>query len=463
MQASSIFRVVAVVILLSLILLALILLWLRPPPPPPPDDDDDDAKIQAAWTSTGVLNTGLLLSQMCPEILSSSSASSCPSAWKCIVPDISDYNALINILSTKQDYVSCFSLPTSIQKQGLAQISFGPFGGQTGDVTVGLFLDLNVLGKYIACMWPFDSGSVGRYGKNRRADALSITPQQLTTKDGYAKLIQDCKNDDKCGLYEAGCAYSGGNPAKHGYFFADGAYTPDVHTPPDGGGPPEVPKGWVFPTGGLKAFAHPKDGDPDKDRAMGEFLQTVIDSQKILGAQSDPEEWGSTESSRCADAVPFSGVSPVPETQSCGDYWSYQFVGDTLGNGYRETELDIFVPQTPGAGGEDGDDEDLGNCGTAHPQFVEDFRRSILGVYATKFCANSLPLSKKSGASPCCSLDFSERLAVMMAEKYNSSAEVARLKLPHIKAYSWECADPSGKWQPDPADPRLRLTVISSS
>lgn len=412
-----------------------------------------DATIQAAWRSRGLLSTGFTLPQMCSAFAEQQSP--CPSPSDCDVPDISDYNALINIVSTKQDYVSCFALATSLQKQGLAQLSFGPMGGQLGDVTVGLFLDMNVLGKYVACMWPMDSGSIGRYGSGRESQALAITPEQISSSKGYSQLIENCKERDQCGLYLAGCANSGGHQAQNGYFFTDQAYVPASFQPPTG--PPEVPKAWNFQNGGLQAFAHPKDDDPNRTAAMDEFLKTTVVSQQMLGAQSDPSQWN--PQSRCATARDFTGL-PVAASEACPDYWAYQFLGAKNADGYRETELDVFVPQAPGSA-ETAPGVGLG-C-RAHTQFVDDFRQAVLGVYATKYCANATPLVKdaKPGPSQCCNQKFSEQLAVLMAAKYNSSPKVKELKLPTIKAFLWDAADPAGRWQPDPKDPRLRLTVIT--
>lgn len=432
------------------------------PPTPPPPPLIDAAQLQAMWNGKGLIHSSMGIDQVCPQFKGGNKP--CIVVSQCKIPDISDYAVLNQILAEPGTGVSCFALATTLQRKGLAQITYGPYpgNGQTdsGDVTVGVFLDLSVLGPYIACMSSLDSGSVGRYGASaqqallqtnprakdrirmvkanvgnpdtRIAQAMQITPHDM--KNRYTELLDNCKKNDNCGLYLAGCAGSGGNPANNGYYFATQPYDAPTYTPPNG--PPELAKGWVYSVqNGIQLFGRDN---------LEEFVKTTAGIQKIVGAQND--ESARVRGGTCEQSTLFDGTIPVSAQQSCPDYWSYQYLA-TDGDAYRENELDVFVPQDIAA------DPSINKCIPAE-EFVRDFRKAVIGVYATPYCGNAV-YYVKDYASPCCTPDFSKRLAKAMADKYNSTPGV-----PHrIQAYYWKTDPPDGKWQPDDHD-RLQIELI---
>lgn len=390
--------------------------------------------------------------------------------------NIADYRELNNVLATTGSGVSCFSLATSLQSSRLAQIVFGPFPTGvspvdnatfiTGDTTVGIFLDIKPLRKYIACLSVLDSGSVGRYGNTsvRIPQALKITSSRLSD---YQGILDECASSDECGLMMAGCAGSqGSNPSisqqGKGYNFVENSFRVPAYSGDKGG--PWIPKGWLFldsnngTPGTAPLFA-------STVRGLESFEGTLIQTQRIVGQQSSLQE--RENNTHCQSTVMLNTFKPptlpTPDPQpsfqnSCQDYWSYQFhpnLSDwNRADGYRESEVDIFVPQTEDASPAWGP---YMHC-VPDSGFVDAFRQAVVGVYATQYCAKNVHLIDKD-ASPCCNLTRSKMIALAMAEKYNASPDAPR----KIEAWVWDVVDPAGRWSPpdDPTRGRLNITKIS--
>lgn len=440
----------------------------------------DENFLQKLWSGQGILNTSLTLQQACPGYFDSHDR--CPSSaldCKGGVVNIADYNILNNVLATTETGVSCFSLATSLQSSRLAQIVFGPFPtgvspidntAITGDTTVGIFLDIRPLRKYIACLSILDSGSEGRYGNtsDRIPQALKITSSRLS--NDYQGVLDECASSNECGLFMAGCAGSqGANPSisqqGKGYNFVKQPFKIPTYTGKEGG--PWLPKGWFFldadhGTPGTVPFFS------GTDEGLMAFENTLIQAQRIVGQQADAHE--RENNTHCQNTLMFNTFKPpklpidnpeVTYQNSCADYWSYQFKFNSkddnywnTGDGFRESEVDIFVPQTKDA------NPFWGSSMHCHPDksFVDAFRQAVVGVYATKYCAKDVQ-GTKNNASPCCTQQRSEMIAIAMADKYNASPDVPR----KIEAWSWDVVDPTGKWSPpdDPTKARLNVSKIT--
>lgn len=399
-----------------------------PPPPHPKSDYLELEDLQSMWNGNGLLNTSFVIPQMCPQYHSENCLDD---AQKCEIPDFSDFRVMNDILSGDDTGISCFALDMTLQKKGLAQVAFGPdkisWFSKPGsnEYVIGVFLDLSIMRPYIACMAPLDSGSIVRYGgRGREEEAFKITPTDM--KENYDDLVRKCRSDNECGLYMAGCANSNGNLSRDGYYFATTAYDPPIYKGDDNQS--FLPRGWSSPgPGSMSLFGQ---------KSMNEFIETTRKIQIIVGAQTDPGARG--EGGPCAEARNFTGENPVPKDQTCPDFWSYDWVGNDDAIGFRENEIDVFVPQEKGPK----------RC-NPHSEFVDDFRRAIVGVYAVPYCAKDVAFTKE-GAGRCCTSQFSKSLAKAMAHRYNDSAFA---KSKHkIYAYFWKSDAPDATWHPDDHD-----------
>lgn len=437
---------------------------------PEATNDNDDALLQKLWRGKGILNTSMTLQQACPGYFGEPGAVNCPASLAdCLggVVNIGDYGTLNNIIATADNSISCFALATSLQSSRLAQIVFGPFitgfgkynqsNKITGDTTVGIFLDIVPLQQYIGCMSLLDSASVERYGNTdvRIPHALQITSEKLS-KD-YQGVLDQCAASDECGFFMAGCGGSqGANPGASqrgkGYNFVEEPFKIPTYTGPEGG--PWIPKGWTNVdykngTPGTIPFF------PGTDKGLAAFEETLIQTQNIVGLQSNPQEWQGSDT-HCWGTVlmNFSTPPTKPSFQnSCSDHWSYQFLNpNNYANGYRENEVDIFVPQTTEATLYGPDMRCVPDEG-----FVRAFRDAVVGVYATKYCAKDVKFQDRD-ASMCCNLETSKIIALAMAEQYNATPGVPR----KINAWVWDVVDPTGRWTApvDPREGRLAVTKI---
>jgi hypothetical protein len=441
-----------------------------------------DALLQLLWQGKGLLNSSVTLQQACPGYFDPGRGKTgCPkSAADCKggVINFADYKSLNNVVATQDNGITCFALATTLQNSRLAQMVFGPFGTGdgavtkqplTGDMTVGVFLDLQPLQKYIGCLSLLDSGSVGRYGdpKIRIPQAMEITSERLSSD--YQGVLDECASSDKCGLFVAGCAGSKGkkpfaSQTGTGYNFTEDPFMPPVYKGPQGG--PWLPKGWLYldsdnGTPGTIPFF------PGTDKGLASFEQTLIKTQNIVGPQADPTQWAA--GSQCEKTVMFNTFEPPQKPiaepkptsdNTCPDYWSYQFHPNLAlwnnGDGYRENECDLFVPQDKTAQ----PDPSKGTMKCVPDQgFVDAFRSAVVGIYATNYCAKDVQWVKDQNPSECCNLDISKSIALALADKYNATPGVPR----KISAWVWDVVDPVGKWSApsDPSKGRLNVTLIT--
>lgn len=398
------------------------------------------------------------------------------------VVDLSNFHTMANIVANRNNSISCFALATTLQNSRLAQSVFGPFPGGpgaqhewiSGDMTLGVFLDVRPLQKYIACMSPLDSGSVGRYGDidMRAPQALQISSDLLS--EGIDGVVQACSEYDECGLFMAGCGGSQGksplvSQIGTGYNFVDEAYEPPTYSV----SPTEkwLPKGWLFldsvrGTPGTVSFFK------GTDKGLEAFEKTTRTVQEIVGPQSDPAQ--RQPGTQCQKTVMYNTFAPpappIPDPRAsaantCGDYWSYQYQPVPIapwnnGDGYRENEVDIFIPQDKSKSQPVPGKPNM-NC-VPDQGFIEAFREAVVGVYATRFCAKDVPATSAL-ASPCCNVEISKSLALALAKRHNSSPDAKRT----IDAWYWDVVDPVGSWAPPSSEEtstaRLNVTLITDA
>jgi hypothetical protein len=435
-------------------------------------DAPADALLQRLWKAKGLLNSSCTLQQACPGYFDPGPGKACPkSAADCKggVINFADYKSINNVIATKDNGVACFAMATSLQNSRLAQMAFGPYatgGSITGDTTIGVFLDPEPLQKYMGCLSVLDSGSVGRYGEqNRISQAMEISSERLT--NDYQGVLNDCAFYDKCGLFLAGCAGSKGkNPSisqqGSGYNYTEEVFEPPVYKSPEGD--TWLPKGWTYldstnGTPGTIPFF------PGTDKGLASFEQSLIKTQNIVGPQVDSKQW--VDGSQCGKTVMFNtfpGELPRSDPQpssanTCPDYWSYQFHPNlkpgNFGNGYRENEIDLFVPQDKTA--QPDPNKEAMKC-VPDQGFVDAWRKAVIGIYATKYCAKDVKW-QEDNSSKCCNLEISKSIALALAEKYNATPGIPR----KINAWLWDVVDPVGKWSApsDPTKGRLNVTLIT--
>lgn len=441
----------------------------------------DEPYLQDLWRGRGIINTSITLQQACPGFFGPGGGDCPKTATDCKggVIDLADYRSINNVIANHNNGVSCFALAATLQNSRLAQVAFGPFpSGQgidgpyvTGDMTIGIFLDLNIMQKYIGCLSLLDSGSLGRYGDQsvRVPQALDITSEKLT--NDYQGVIDSCATSDNCGLFMAGCGGSqgkkpSGSQAGTGYNFVSESFDPPTYTDVSTGAQ-WIPKGWLYldyanGTPGTIPFF---DGS---DQGIASFEETLIKTQNIVGPQSDAKE--RVPNTHCQQTVMFNTFAPPKKPilnpqasfeNTCADYWSYQYQPVPIqpwnnGDGYRENEVDIFVPQIKDQAQPDPFKPNM-NC-VPDQGFVDAFRDAVVGVYATRYCAKDVQFTEDK-SSDCCNFDISKSVALALAQKYNSSPSISH----KINAWAWDVEDPIGVWKApdDPTKGRLSITLIT--
>jgi hypothetical protein len=179
-----------------------------------------------------------------------------------------------------------------------------------------------------------------------------------------------------------------------------------------------------------------------------DFVKTTHDTQAVVGAQFAN---GTDDNCRTVSQWDGSGQDNLHES-SCGDYWSYQFNKTRRsGDGYRENEVDLFVPQKPGFG------SSSSNCGPSD-EFCEDWAEALLGVFYCSTCVHDVRYLKDTyTATPCCNDDFQEALVKRLCAKANAG----KLKgVRTIHGYKWSVDPIDGRWSPAEKD-GLRIQRIT--
>ena len=315
--------------------------------------------------------------------------------------DISDISNILSTLHTNGTGTSCYSIDTTYFRTDLPNYVFGPYKGL--DMTIGLILDLPKLWEYIACMFPIDSGSISRYnctcsnsGKcgNKNCEnkngscSPTINPEWIGKgQNGWNEYLNKPQSQD---LAMAGCGKMTpvcGLQEKAGNFILHNDSDAKIHN-----------KNVIFKTTSqtlLKNWAWGSGNLPYSKYQWKEW----IDATKYL-----------------YDKANFKNFVNLQQSSS--------------GDGYRENEVDIIVPNKPRADSEP--------CKVID-EFNKVWQDCIIGVFSNgkTSCSNTDIVSKSifgcNSKTCCCSAELSSNLAKSIADNFNKKLPSGKKP---IKAYN---------------------------
>ena len=344
-----------------------------------------------SYNDEGIPNGGILVSMLDTNIL-------CPNyKWKSknCLEDISQCGAMLDIsdIDTLQTRVrdtagtNCYSIDTTYLRADMPNYVFGPYEG--GDMTIGIIIDIHKIWDYIACMFPIDSGSISRYNctntctTNGSSCTPNIKPEQWIGKgaDGWNKYLQTKSSKD---IAMAGCG-------KIGYDSYSCGLTGRA-------------SGWILHT-----------DDETKSHINTEVTQNEINNEWVFTNKNKPfskYQWKSW-------------VEMTKKIYQLADTYDFtELQKDNNGDGYRENEVDIIVPN-----------KNLNN--TDNCMVTDEFRKvwmdSILGVFtnAETNCSNVEGVATDSTYgcnSPdcCCGLDINVQIVQKIVSDFNKKLPPGR-------------------------------------
>lgn len=190
----------------------------RSPPPSPNIKNsiikEDILKLynDTSYTNDELPNGGLLITMISNGYALGGNINDYPGNDKCYSIDdinfnnIPNFNDITKLLydTAMENGTNCTSLDTTYIRYDAPGVLFGPVLDNNGliiNMSIGLILNINKLKKYIGCMFPSDSGSIGRYNSKDNFG------ERLDDKDfdDYNKLIRSKKGQELancgCGLF----------------------------------------------------------------------------------------------------------------------------------------------------------------------------------------------------------------------------------------------------------------------
>lgn len=275
------------------------------------------------------------------------------------VPDLSDINYIIKNFNSMA-MMSKNALDTSYLRNDLPLQVFGPvlpsldnsYPGSSWQI--GILLDVKKLYNYIGCMYTVDSGSIARY-QNTQDFAENITDNEIT--NNYNILLNTKKG---LGLSQAGCGLIDKNILNYSkpseYFIKNQQKIPTVQ---------DIKNGWSL-----------YKQKPFSRNSWNEWINSI---KKIQ-----------------------------PTIKKIGkDFIKLQY--ETLTNtiyggldGYRENEVDIFIPSDT-------------------TKFSQIWKDSIIGIFTNNICLNNITneLNLNSNDKDCCNIELNKKLVKAIVNKIN--------------------------------------------
>lgn len=355
----------------------------------------------------------------------------CLEPSQCTLWDVGDVEQLLNY-NLQDAGTSCFACDTTYLNKNLPPALFGPYlywNGLGKSYPIGFILDFDNLKKhgYIACGYSFDAGSVGRIPPD--AIKLGIYDEQTANKclsEALNITDDDLLNGklhvgDKDKISPLNCPAS----VMAGCINYDATYKPAKKIPDLDNLPTSLIQSCVD-NPNEKCVTSSAFGDPRinpyfelDDNGLKHFKEYSEKIQSILGKQSRTL-W--TED----DLKNF--YSNNDKNIACPDYFANEIPTDVINdnvkigvgqNGYKESEVILFVPQKPGTNIKI----------SCHPtkKFKKVWRESILGLFTNNICYQNVKYNNATKKFPtinnhCCSDDFNIKLVKKLVDKYNNNS-----------------------------------------
>ena len=393
------FIIIIIIIIISIVSISLSIFHITnnnyssSPSPGPPSPDyksimdkynnityDPDGKPNGGFLIT-MFNTKMFLPMYTSRVLTQNDCAT----FNEIVQnfDIGNINNLLKEISDTGARTNCYSLDTTYFRRDLPNYAFGPAGSSGNppeDFVIGLILDIDKLWDYIACMYVIDSGSIARYNENEPTDASWWTGPK--TKIDWNKFLND-ENSKNLGM--CGCGKFSGTPSMRGL---------NTHA---------------------SLFIVNTDDNAIK---LKNNIKTINNVSDLI----TPSYWSFNNNKN----IPFSKYQWKHFAESAKyiynysnniDYTNVQCLSNSAGDGYRENEVDIIIPN---------------NSKNSNCDVIDDFKNkfvdSILGIFtnANTNCSNKiiganscLNCEQTSSYKCCCNTKLHENIVTNLVNTFN--------------------------------------------
>ena len=237
-----------------------------------------------------------------------------------------DINQILTMIKKTGGGTNCFALDTTYFRADMPQYVFGPY---LGDMVIGLIIDTQVIFDYIACMFPIDAGSISRYNPSCVEDNFAAYIQSVKTKNKKDAWLEYIKSQNSRALGSSGCGVND-RGEKNGLIWAKNAsdyflwseeLAEDQYNVIE-----KLDEKDIDDTYWALSFFN-KPFDKYQWRYWAESVKTIYDKAVKMGIE----------------------------------FIDNQFLGN---DGYRENEVDIYVPNNPGVNCKDtcSMEDDNSNC-----------------------------------------------------------------------------------------------------
>ena len=316
----------------------------------------------------------------------------CINISQCTIKDVSDIANILNI-NKKVASTSCFAIDTTYLHKSIPPILFGPYPSMS--FPIGIILDYDIIKSYIGCAYSFDAGTVARIPDESIADgclqsALNITDEKILNGELYKGTIDKITNDNCPPSSMIGCL----NPNRISYSPQLGEF--DITKSPNVQKCDDIQNEYCL----SKSAFWDLDSNPfyeGNESGMNLFKKDVIKTQDILGKQ-------------IRNTFDYNNINAYTNSDYAPDYWGYNVIGK---NGYRENEVDLFVPQKNGT--------DINKVCNPTDKFKEIWKEAIIGIFTNNICSINSRYNKIPSGNNCCLSGFNEDLVKKLVETFNKN------------------------------------------